>query len=317
MVGGVGAVGVVLGDHLLPENLDHLEDLLMGHALDGQAEDHLVAPHLLIAGHLLAHLLGGPAEQVAALDGQVQHLVCPTRVVGRVRPGNGVRGLGHGVVVEVDHGDQVAPTLGFGDRPGCFPVLEADHRVGHHHVVVPELSDLLDRVDDGLLVGLHPTLQVVDRLEVEGDGPDAHRPGFGEGGRVPTGHPERRVAGAVGLGEDVVRGGHGEVLAVEVVVLLLPHTRDLPYDLVPHGFRLVGVEDVEHAELVTAGTPTGAELESAVRDVVEHGGALSDPGRVLLLGREAGDGRADVDVVSLGGHVAHERGGSRHMAVLA
>ena len=67
---------------------------------------------------------------------------------------------------------------------------------------------------------------------------------------------------------------------------------------------------------MTAGTSTRAELEPVVRDVVEHGCPFGDADRVFLVGRQAGDGRADVDVVGLGGHPAHDWGGGRHVAVL-
>ena len=52
-------------------------------------------------------------------------------------------------------------------------VLEADHGVGHHDVVVHELAERLLAVGDGLLVRLDPAAQVVDRLEVERDRADA------------------------------------------------------------------------------------------------------------------------------------------------
>ena len=56
-----------------------------------------------------------------------------------------------------------------------------------------------------LLVGVDAALEVVDRLEVEGDGADAELAGLGERAGVAAGHPDRRVPEAVGLGQDVVR----------------------------------------------------------------------------------------------------------------
>ena len=42
---------------------------------------------------------------------------------------------------------------------------------------------------------------------------------------------------------------------------------------------------------MAAGAPSGAELEPVVRDVVEHGRPFGYADRVLLVGRQAGDGR--------------------------
>ena len=219
-------------------------------------------------------------------------------------------------MVHVDHGHQVATALGHGHRPGLVAVFQTDAGVGHHHVVVLVLADLFDWVLDGLLVGVDPTLQVVDGFEVEGDGTDAEGASLGEGRRVATCHPDRGVSRAVWLGKDVVGGGDGEELAVEVIVLLLPHARNFADDLVPLGLGLAGIHDVEGPQFVAASASAGAELEPVVGEVVEHGGPLGNTDRVFLPGRETGDGRAEVDVVGLSGHPAHYWGRCRHVAVL-
>src|SRR4051794_15751875 len=48
----VHAVLVVLGDDLVAKQLEHLEDLLVGHALAGKSEHQLVAAHVLVRGDL-------------------------------------------------------------------------------------------------------------------------------------------------------------------------------------------------------------------------------------------------------------------------
>jgi hypothetical protein len=106
-------------------------------------------------------------------------------------------------------------------------------------------------------------------------------PGGGEGAGVAAAHPDRRMADAVGLGQDVVRFvGTLEELAVEGVIALFPHAHDLGGDLVPHLLGLGGVQ-VEGLHLVLAGAATGAELEAALGDVVEHGHALGVAHRVV------------------------------------
>jgi hypothetical protein len=59
----------------------------------------------------------------------------------------------------------------------------------------------------------------------------------------------------------------------------------------------------------------GAELEALVGDMVEHRGALGDADRVLLLRRQRGDPRGEVDLLGLSGDPAHHHFGCRHMAV--
>ena len=136
-------------------------------------------------------------------------------------------------------------------------------------------------------------------------------PGF------PQPDPDGRVSlPLVRLGQDVVGIGHGEVVALELVVLLLPHPRDLTDDLVPLRLGRVLVEDVERSDLVAACAPARAPLEPSLEEVVEHGHPLGRPHRVVHPRREVHDAGPDVDPVGGVGQIAHGHLGGRHVAVL-
>ena len=105
--------------------------------------------------------------------------------VGPLRPDRHALLMGDGVVVVAHQGVEVATTAAKGHLSGLLPVAEADDGVGHHHVVVLELPEGLGAVGDALLVGVDAALQVVDGLEVEGDGPDAQLAGLGERAGLP------------------------------------------------------------------------------------------------------------------------------------
>ncbi len=113
-----------------------------------------------------------------------------------------------------------------------------------------------------------------------------------------------------------MRVGHGEALAVELVVLLLPHARDLRGDLFPLGLGRVLVQDVERSDLVAAGASTGSPLEPVAGDVVHHRGALGGPDRVVDPRRDVHDRRAEVDALGLRSDVADRDLGSGQVAVL-
>ena len=207
-------------------------------------------------------------------------------------------------MVEVHHGDQISAPLAKRYLASLLACLTADDRVRDHHVVILELADRIGAVCNALLVGLDPTPQCEDRLEVECDGTDAHLAGGLEGGRVPTGDPDRRMTLSIGLGQDVVRSRHRERFAMELIVDLFPHTGNLTHDLIP--FRLGGVlvHDVEALHLMASCTTTGSPFEPVVGEVVHRRGALGEPHRVFLAGRQTVDRGAQVDVVGLRGHVA-------------
>ena len=87
-------------------------------------------------------------------------------------------------------------------------------------------------------------------------------------------------------------------------------------DLIPHGlgFRQHGA--VEGRDLVGARAASGAELESALGQVVHRRGALGQADRMLFGRGERRDGRAEVDSVGLRRYVPHEGIGGGHVAVL-
>src|SRR5581483_12034957 len=100
---------------------------------------------------------------------------------------------------------------------------------------------------------------------VEAERADAEATGLRVGRRVAARDPDRRVARPVRLRQDVVRLVDREVLALEGVVVLLPHAQDLGRDLVPlrpGGRRVV---DVERPDLVRSGATPRAELEATAR----------------------------------------------------
>ena len=218
-------------------------------------------------------------------------------------------------MVEVHHRHPVAAKVALRHGPRLLAVLEADHGVGHHHVVVLELTDRVGDVLGRFEVGVNPPLQVVDRFEVEGDRAEAHGAGLRVGGGIATRHPHRGVALAVGLREDVVRCWHRERLTMVLVVLLLPHARNLANDLVPHGLGLGEFGAVEGSDLMAAGAPTGAELKPALGKVIHHRCSFGDANRMVLTCRERGDRRADMDLFGASGDVPHHRIRRRHMAV--
>ena len=156
----------------------------------------------------------------------------------------------------------------------------------------------------------------MDWFEVECDGSEPLRSCLAEGRWVAACEPQRGMSLAVGLRQDVVRRRDGEVLAVVAVVALFPHPRDFADDLVPHGLCCSGFEPVECRDFMAACASTGAELETASCDVIEHRGALREAHRVFLGGREAGDASTEVDVVGLCSDVSHHDLWGRHVAVL-
>ena len=124
------------------------------------------------------------------------------------------------------------------------------------------------------------------------------------------------MALAVGLWQHVVGLVDREVLARERVVLLLPHARDLADGLVPLGARRARIVDVERGDLVRARTPSGAELEAPVAQVVEHRGPLGVADRVVHARAQVEDARTEVDPLGGAGQVAHVDVAGRDVAVL-
>jgi hypothetical protein len=123
------------------------------------------------------------------------------------------------------------------------------------------------------------------------------------------------VAGPEGLGEHLTLG-HAEVLPLVGVGAGLPHLGDLADGLVPHGRGLVEVLDVEAVDLGRRRASPGAELEAALGHVVEQGDGLGDARRVVDLGGDVEDGRADVHPLGLRRDVGEVHLGPGHVAVL-
>ena len=317
---GMHRVGVELWNHVLAKDLEHLEHFFVLHRTR-QAEYELVTAHGLILLDLLGDLVGGAAEQVPASNQRVEETL--RIVASNIADGNRclwphdrVRGLWHCVVIQVDHRDQIATEAVDRQRPGALAIAETDDRVGHHDVVVHVLTERLCARLDGFFVGVDAAAEVEDRFEVERDRADAQLAGPGKCGGIATRHPDRRVSFAVRLGQDVVRCGHSEMLALEGVVELLPHARDLVYRFFPLAFGGVLVQDVERGDLVATCAATGAPLVTVIREVIERCGALGVTHGMIDSRREVVDRRAEVDAFGTRGYVAHDHLRCRHVAVL-
>ena len=66
---------VELGDDVLAEYFDHLHGLVVGVALVGGTEAHLIASNVLVGHDLFAYFFGVPAEHETTFDGHVEHFV--------------------------------------------------------------------------------------------------------------------------------------------------------------------------------------------------------------------------------------------------
>ena len=75
----------------------------------------------------------------------------------------------------------------------------------------------------------------------------------------------------------------------------LPHLAELADDLVEHVAGEVGIVDAEALLLGGRRAAAHAELEAALREVVEHRDPLGDACRVVHRRRDVEDARADVD----------------------
>ncbi len=302
-------IGIELGDHLGPEHLEHLVDLVLHEGVRRQPEHQLVTSHRLVRGRLFGHLIGLATQHPTLFDEVVEHRLVGDGA-GALRPYRDSLLVGNGVVVVAHQRVEVPTATAQGNLAGPLPVVQTNDRIGHHHVVVLELPQWLGAVGHALFVGVDATLEVVDGLEVEGNGTDAELAGLGEGTRVAATHPDGRVALAlVGLGQNVVRVRHREVLPLEHVVLLLPHPRDLADDFVPLGFGGVLIQNVEGGDLVAAGSAAGAPLEASLEDVIEQRHPLGRPHRVVDPGGEVHDAGTDMDALGSVGQIAHHHFG--------
>ena len=197
-------VQVVLGDDLVAEELEQLDDLVVVEVLR-QAEHELVTANTLVGLELLGDLLGVADHHEPTGDELVEHLI-GIAVTDHVhqpdrwaRPCDRIGRLRHRVVVQIDHRHQVRADPFEGELARQVAVFEAEDAVGHHDVVVHELPERLLAPGNAFLVGLDAALEVVDGLEVEGDGADAELARLLERGRVAAGNPDRRMPLAEGL----------------------------------------------------------------------------------------------------------------------
>ena len=157
-------------------------------------------------------------------------------------------------------------------------------------------------VGDAFFVGVDLRGHVVDGREGEAERADAVLAGLLIGGGAAAGYPDGRMTAAcVGLGEDVVGGVQLEVLALEGVVFLLPHARDLPDHFVPLRACGGGVVDVEGGDFVAACAPPGAEFKASFQEVIQHGDFFCALHGVVHTGAEVEDAGAHMNPL---GHAA-------------
>ena len=119
----------------------------------------------------------------------------------------------------------------------------------------------------------------------------------------------------VGLGQHPAVG-HGEELSVVGVVVFFPHAHDLGKGLVPHLAGSLHRVDAEAVHLHRRRAPSGAELEAAFAEVVEHGHPFRDARRMVDRRCDVEDGRAHVDALGGGQNVGHEGLGVGQVRVL-
>ena len=197
----------------------------------------------------------------------------------------------------------------------ALAVFEAQQLRRHHDVVVHELADRL-RVLDLVLVDLDERLDRLGPADREAQHAEPHARGLLERRRVAGRDPHRRVRRGVRLRQHVARR-HREEPAVEARVLLgAPHLAELAHHLVEHVAREVGIGDAEAALLGGRRAAAHAELEAALRQVVEHRDPLGDARRVVHRRRDVEDPRAEVDARGRGREIAEEHLVGREMGVL-
>ena len=83
----------------------------------------------------------------------------------------------------------------------------------------------------------------------------------------------------VGLRQNVALRHREEAAVVARVLLVAPHLSELDDHLVEHLARELGVVDPEPLLLGRRAAPTHPELETALREVVDHRDPLGDPRR--------------------------------------
>jgi len=309
----VHGVGVDLGDDVAPHELDHLQGVLDGGGPDRHHE--LVGSRRLPATALLDGLVG------VAHDDRPhgRHGLHRARVVvgEDLGPEGHALGMGEGVVVAEDLALEVV-RLGRHRRAhrGVVVLFHEGGR-GHADVVVDEGADGLG-LADGALVAAGHALHVHEVAHREAEHAETLAGGHLVAARVARRVPHGRVRLLPGLGEDHARRQRPVLPLVALVGVLHPHLGELGDHVLPD---LPGARQVLHAgqegqDLVAAGPPPRAELEAALRHVVQHGHALRHLGRVVELGQRVEDGGHDVDALRGVGQVAGDHVARREVRVL-
>lgn len=109
--------------------------------------------------------------------------------------------------------------------------------------------------------------------------------------------------------------GTVEVLAVEVIVLLFPHARNLANHFIPHQLRHRRIHDVEGLQFMTTRSSPRAKFKTTIGYVVKHCGAFSDARWVFFQSWQTRDARCQMDVIGLCCNPSHDHLGGRHVAV--
>ena len=105
------------------------------------------------------------------------------------------------------------------------------------------------------------------------------------------------------------------MLALEGVVFLLPHARNLPDHFVPFRARGGGVVDVEGGDFVAACAPPCAEFKAAFQKMIQHGDLFGTLHRVVDPWAEIEDARSHMDALGHSAEVAGECFVARKVAV--
>ena len=289
-----------LGQHLPPEQLDRLHDVLVPVAPGLQHEDDLVDAGLLVAAEVLADLVRGAdgAPQPGRVTGG--HLGAQRLLLDR--PGHGLRvealrrspllvlapHVGHAGPVlaeDVEVAEGVAEEVGALDAAadGLVLVVVQHHRAHAGHLRVDATSPPARTLGQRALVLADPAAGLLGVDEGEGERADALL-GREEDGVAPGARdPQRRVRLLHRLGHDVA-GRHLHVLAVDAGEGLLGHAADGHLEALQPRVALLSGVDAEAAQLGLARRLARAELDPAVRDEVEHRHPLGRAGRVVEPG---------------------------------
>ena len=319
-----------LRQHVAPEQLEALHDVLVTVLAGLAGEDDLVDAVLLVAAQVVADLVG-------CADGAAQGaLAVGARRLGRERAGGlqrarVVAGLGPVAFVFGPHvgdaravasedvvvGEGVAEEVGALGPPGDgFGLGRVAHEGGDAgQVGVDCVADGHGLGGEGGVVVVHPLAGLLGVEERKRERADAAL--GGQVDRLPAGagHPHGRVRLLERLGHDVA-GRHDHALAGVAGEGRLGQAAEGDAGaLVPHAPLGRGVE-AEPAQLCFRRRLTGAELDPAPREQVEGGDAFGHAGGVVVAGRGLDDAVPQSQPRRPLGHGGQEHLGRRGVAVL-